>query len=266
MPELPEVEIFRKYLNRTSLNRRIQSVNIYANEMLKEVSSLSLQKNLKNSRFIKTNRHAKYLFAYTDHHKILVLHFGMTGSLKYYRNDEAKPGHIRMVINFSNGYHLAYDCTRKLGKIFLINDEQKFVAKKNLGPDPFSDKFTLPKFREMLSDKKGTIKSALMDQSAVSGIGNIYSDEILFNSNIHPASKTELLNDDQIKKIYQMIKKVLNKSIEAGTDIQKMPVKYLLMNRMEGNNCLRCPGKIRKKTIGGRSSYFCDRHQKEISE
>lgn len=265
MPELPEVEIFRKYFNRTSLNRRIQSVNIYANEMLKEVSSRSLQNSLKNSRFIKTNRHAKYLFAYTDHDKILVLHFGMTGSLKYYRNDAVKPGHIRMLINFNNGYHLAYDCPRKLGKIFLINNEQKFVSKRNLGPDPVSDKFTLNKFREILGEKKGTIKSALMDQSAVSGIGNIYSDEILFNSHIHPASKTEMLNDNQIKKIYQMMKKVLNKAIEAGPDVHKIPAAYLLMHRREGYNCPSCPGRIRKKTIGGRSSYFCDRHQKEIS-
>jgi formamidopyrimidine-DNA glycosylase len=263
MPELPDVEIFRRYFNRTSLNKEIQRVDITVKKMLKGVSTGSLQMNLNNNKFTKTSRHAKYLFAHTDNDKILVLHFGMTGSIQYYKNENEKPGHTRMLIYFKNGYHLAYDCPRKLGKIFLIDDKQKFIEKKKLGPDPLSKEFNLFMFRKILDGKRGTIKSALMDQRTISGIGNIYSDEILFNAGIHPASKTEKLNDNQVKKIYHMINMILNKVIDANADEKRMPRTYLLQNRKAGGDCPRCSGKIRKKTIGGRSSYFCDKHQKK---
>jgi len=264
MPELPEVEIFRRYFNRTALNKKIIKVDVTAEKMLQEISRRSLHKNLKNSEFKNTSRHAKYLFAHTDNNKILVLHFGMTGSLKYFKNEEKKPDHTRMLIGFKNGYYLAYDCPRKLGKIFLIDDKPKFIEKKKLGPDPLADDLSFSVFRETLNRKRGAIKSALMDQKTISGIGNIYSDEILFNARIHPASKTEKLKDDHIKKIYQMMNKVLNKAIDTGVNLNRMPHTYLFWNREAGEDCPRCSGKIRKKTIGGRSSYFCDTHQKKI--
>ena len=265
MPELPDVENFRRYFNRTSLHKQIEKVDVGAKRMLKGVSLRTLQMNLLNEKFDKTSRHAKYLFAHTNNDKIMVLHFGMTGSLHYYKDDKDKPEHTRMLIYFKNGYHLAFDCPRKFGNIFLIEDKQKFIEKKKLGPDPAADKFNLLKFREILDGKRGTIKSTLMDQKTISGLGNIYSDEILFNAGIHPASKTEKLNNDQIAKIYHMMDKVLNKVIDINADIQKMPRTYLLPNRKPGEDCPRCSGKIRKKTIGGRSAYFCDKHQKKVS-
>ncbi len=265
MPELPEVEIFKKYFNSTSLNKEIETVDINTRKMLKGVSSRSFRMSLKNEMFTKTGRHAKYLFAHTNTDKVLVLHFGMTGSLKYYKNDEEKPPYTRMQINFRNGYHLAYECPRKLGKIFLTGNVQKFIEKKKLGPDPLSKDFNLALFRKILGVKRGTIKSALMDQKTISGLGNIYSDEVLFHAGIHPASRTEKLGDAQIKKIYYMVNMVLNKVIDVNGDISRMPRTYLLLKRKADEYCPRCTGKIRKKSIGGRSSYFCDKHQKKIS-
>lgn len=265
MPELPDVEVFKRYFNSTSLNKEIEKAEVKAKKMLKGVSTGHFRMSLKDECFTKTTRHAKYLFAHTGNDKILVLHFGMTGSLKYYKNENEKPTHTRMQISFKNGYHLAYNCPRKLGKIFLIDDKQKFIEKKKLGPDPLAKDFNLSLFREIFAGKRGTIKSALMDQKTVSGIGNIYSDEILFNAGIHPASKTEKLNEDQIRKVYNMMTMVFNKAIDVNADENRMPRTYLLANRQAGVDCPRCKGKIRKKTIGGRSSYFCDRHQKKIS-
>lgn len=264
MPELPDVEGFRQYFNYTSLNKKILKIDVNAVEMLRRISSRSIKMNLKNTWFTKTDRHAKYLFAFTNNGKILVLHFGMTGSLKYYKNEKEEPDHTRMLINFTNGYHLSYNCPRKLGKIFLINDKQEFIRNKQLGPDPISDNFNLKTFKELLNGKRGTIKSTLMNQKTISGIGNIYSDEILFNSNIHPASRTEKLNDDQVKKMFHMMRKILHKAIEEGVDENNMPRTYLLPNRAPGEDCPRCNGKIKKKTIAGRSAYFCDKHQKKI--
>jgi formamidopyrimidine-DNA glycosylase len=220
---------------------------------------------LKNEKFKSTSRHAKYLFAHTDNKKTLVLHFGMTGYLSYYKNDKDKPGHTRMLIDFENGYHLAFDCLRKLGRIYLIHDMEKFIEKKKLGPDPLTGKMNLTKFRNLLEGKRGSVKTTLMNQEIISGIGNIYSDEILFNAGIHPASKTEKLNDEQIKKLFYMMIKVLNKAIDVDADAGKMPATYLLTKRKSGNDCPICSGKIKKQTINGRSSYFCDKHQKKIN-
>ncbi len=265
MPELPEVETFRRYFNRTSLNKKIEKVDVQSKRMLQDISSRSLQVQLKKVKFTKTSRHAKYLFAHTNNNKILVLHFGMTGSLHYFKNEDEKPNHTRLQINFKNGYHLVFDCPRKFGKIYLINDKEKFIEKKNLGPDPLSGNMNLTYFRKIPEHKKGPIKTILMDQKTIGGIGNLYSDEILFNAGIHPSSKTEKLNDDQIKIIYRMMHKVLNKAINVKAVESKMPRTYLLPNREKGADCPRCKGKIKRQTIGGRTAYFCDKHQKKVS-
>jgi formamidopyrimidine-DNA glycosylase len=264
VPELPDVEIFRKYFNRTSLNKKVEKVEVAAERMLQDVSPRSLQLQLKNSIFTNTSRHAKYLFAHTDDNKLLVLHFGMTGSLHYFKNEEEKPGHTAVQIIFKNGYHLAFDCPRKLGKIYLINDKHKFIEKKKLGPDPFADNINLAGFRKILKGKRGSIKTALMDQKTIGGIGNLYSDEILFNAGIHPVSKTEKLNDNQVKKIYGAMNRVLHKAIDVKADITRMPKTFLLLNREAGVDCPGCGGKISKMTIGGRTSYFCAKHQKRM--
>lgn len=263
MPELPEVESFRNYFNRTSLNKKIERVEVTSGKMLKDVSSRTLQMQLKNDKFRKTSRHAKYLFAHTYNGKILVLHFGMTGYLHYFKDESEKPVHTRMQIDFVNGYHLAFDCQRKFGRIFLIDDKEKFIEKKKLGADPIADKMNLSAYRRLLEGKKGSIKTTLMDQKTISGIGNIYSDEILFNAGIHPASRTEKLNDNQVRKLYQMMIKVLRKAIDVKADAERMPKTYLLQDRKSGADCPRCSGIIRKQTINGRTSYFCGKHQKK---
>lgn len=263
MPELPEVENFRKYFDRTSLNKKIEKIEVPSGRILKGVSVRSLQRQLKDEKFKSTYRHAKYLFAHTENDKILVLHFGMTGSLNYFKDESERPEHTRLQIDFDNGYHLAFDDQRKFGKIYLIENEDKFIERKKLGPDPLADKINLTKFRELLNDKRGSIKSTLMNQKIISGIGNIYSDEILFNAGIHPASKIEKLNDGQIKKLYYMMQEVLNKSIDVNGDNKKLPKMNLLTNRKTGAGCPRCSGKIKRQIINGRSSYFCDKHQKK---
>ena len=130
MPELPDVEVFRQYMDSTSLHQKIADVSLKDKSLLGEASSRDLQVRLKDRKFQSTLRHGKYLFAETDEEDWLVLHFGMTGFLKYFKNDEQAPEHIRMLITFNNGYHLAYDCQRKLGLIDLTKDTEKFLEEK----------------------------------------------------------------------------------------------------------------------------------------
>ncbi|MFO7890460.1 MAG: DNA-formamidopyrimidine glycosylase family protein [bacterium] len=264
MPELPDVEIFKKYFDSTSLHQKIKNVDIKEIAMLGEVSPRSLQVRLKEQQFISTLRQGKYLFAKTDDEKWLVLHFGMTGFLKYFKNPDESPEHIRLLIDFDNKYHLAYDCQRKLGLIDLINDVHTFIRKKELGIDPYREKFDFEQFKKIVKGKRSTVKSVLMDQSLLAGIGNIYSDEISFQAKIHPGSRMKKLSDRDLKIIYERMKDVLQTAIDKEADPDQLPDTYLIPYRNPGDSCPICNGTIQKKTISGRSSYFCTKHQKLI--
>jgi formamidopyrimidine-DNA glycosylase len=265
MPELPDVETFRRYLNYTSLRQKIKNVRVRDKSLLSGVSSRTLQTKMKGKKFSETSRRGKFMFAKFDSKRWLVLHFGMTGFLKYYKDEDKQPGHARVIFDFSNGYHLAYDNMRKLGRVGLTTDLDKFARDNDLGPDVYSPDFDFRKFREILSGKRGTVKSALMDQSSMAGIGNIYSDEMLFQAGIFPGSSTEKLDDRQAKRLFREVKRVLKKAVEVKADPSKMPRNYLLPKREQGARCPKCGGKIKSKKISGRTSYYCTKHQKHLS-
>jgi len=265
MPELPDVEVFRRYMNATSLHQKIANVSVKDKSLLGNVKLRSLQTKLKNTRLQSTARHGKYLFAETDEGDSLVLHFGMTGFLKYFKNEDEAPEHVRLLLEFRNGYHLAYDCQRKLGLIDMTDDYHRFVKQKELGKDPMREDFDFSAFKDLMQGKRGSIKSALMNQQLLAGIGNVYSDEILFHAKIHPESSASELNDEQLHSIFKAMKKVLETAIDKKVNPDDFPKSYLLPHRQPGESCPLCDGKIQKATISGRSGYFCPEHQKLIN-
>ncbi|MFN4761786.1 Fpg/Nei family DNA glycosylase [Gillisia sp. Q332] len=194
MPELPDVEVFRRYFNTTALNKKVVNVDVPDEEILENMSSRSFQMRMKGEIFQATHRHGKYLFIELDREETLMMHFGMTGSLKYYQNGDEKPDFSRVIFNLNNGYKLSFVCPRKLGKIGLIEDEADFIEEHELGPDPYSDDFKWEEFKEIISEKRGNIKTTLMDQKVLAGIGNVYSDEILYHSKIYPFTKIDELS------------------------------------------------------------------------
>ncbi len=264
MPELPDVEVFRRYLDSTGLHKKIENVDVKDADLLGEVSSLKLKRQLNGSSFENTDRHGKYLFARSDNDSILVLHFGMTGFLKYFKNGESEPEHTRLLIDFENGYSLAYDCQRKLGLIELVDDTTGFIEKQELGPDFMDDNFKVSDFTELIQGRRGSVKSALMNQEVMAGIGNVYSDEILFHAGIHPETACSNLSQDQVKELYRIGKEVLEKAISSQVEPEKFPTDFLITHREPDTECPQCGGTIKKETISGRSSYFCDKHQEQI--
>ncbi|MEF8848276.1 MAG: DNA-formamidopyrimidine glycosylase family protein, partial [Candidatus Thermoplasmatota archaeon] len=199
MPELPDVESFKKYLDSTSLNQKINEVKITRKRILEKISEEKLVNKLKKNKFFSSHRHGKYLFVKLKKHW-LMLHFGMTGKLKYFKKPEEKPKHTRMLVKFSSGFNLAYDCQRLLGKISIIKDINQYLKQKNLGPDALDIDFS--DFYSRYKDRRGKIKSGLMNQKIIAGIGNIYADEILFQTGIHPETKLNNINKAQLKIIY----------------------------------------------------------------
>jgi formamidopyrimidine-DNA glycosylase len=264
MPELPDVESFRRYMNSTSLHKKIFNVEVKSKTILRKVSPRSIQTKLKNHQFISTLGYGKYLFAKTDNEDFLVMHFGMTGFLNYYKKPEEATKYISLLINFKNGYHLAFDDGRKLGHVYLAEDFNRFIKKKKLGVDPIREKINYPSFKEIVNGRKGSVKSVLMNQKILAGIGNIYSDEILFHAKINPKSAFNKLKEKNLKEIFRKMKQVLQKAIDKNADHEELPDKYLLHYRKPGKDCPVCDGKIKRSTIGGRSSYYCSKHQRLI--
>lgn len=221
MPELPEVEAFRSYFNNTALHKKVKKVEVEGGSVLEDISPRSLQSRMKGETFKESARHGKYMFVALDREELLYLHFGMTGSFKYYKKEEEKPDYAKVIFKLDNGYSLAVINKRKLGKIGLTDDKESFVKENGLGPDVLSDDFSQENFIELLSNKKGSLKNALMDQKTMSGIGNIYSDEILFHAKIHPQTKTTDLKEKKFKELYKKMKDTLEKGIKANSGKKK---------------------------------------------
>jgi len=263
MPELPDVEIFKRYLDATSLRQRIIGVDVRSACVLKAVSGHDLARRLKGRRFKSTRRHGKHLFVRANSHLWLQLHFGMTGSLRYFKHEEQAPRHTRVLFVFANAHSLAFEDQRKFGEIGLIEDVNKFLKKRALGPDALD--ITLSQFREILGKHRGAVKTILLNQKLIAGIGNIYADEILFLARIHPATQVSALKEKTVTKLFRAARYILEKAIADKADANLMPKSWLLPHRGKGGKCPRCGRELKSARIGGRTAWFCAHCQKRRS-
>ncbi|MFX0145547.1 MAG: DNA-formamidopyrimidine glycosylase [Candidatus Hodarchaeota archaeon] len=259
MPELPEVETFKRYLDKTSLNQTIESLKVMDNRVL-NVDEEDLKRFVINNKFESSIRHGKYLLVNLGQ-GYLIMHFGMTGDLEYYNKKEEDPKYSKVIFHFNNGFNLSYTSQRMFGKIDIANSVEDFIEKKKLGPDGF--KMSLDEFKNALKRRNALIKNALMNQSFVAGIGNIYSDEILFKTNLHPKFKIDRLDESKTKELFDNIKEVLEFGINKEGDLSSYPHHFLIPHRKKKENCPKCNHNIEFIEISGRHSYFCPNCQKE---
>jgi formamidopyrimidine-DNA glycosylase len=262
MPELPDVQTFKEYLDATSLHQKIQNVDFNDAGMVLDAPASRVRSALTGSHLERTRRHGKYLFAGLDSDGWLVLHFGMTGFLKYFKESKKAPPHSRMLIHFSNGYHLGYDCQRKLGEIGLTKDVGGFVSERGLGPDALDPELDLEVFGDALGKSRAAVKSALMNQEALAGIGNVYSDEILFQAGIHPKKKASTLKQGELQTLFDKTQEVLWTAIESRADPERMPDSFIIPHRRTDRKCPKCGGQLTQEKISGRTGYYCPKCQK----
>jgi formamidopyrimidine-DNA glycosylase len=262
MPELPDVETLRRYLDATALHQRIEDARVRSEQMLEDLDATELKRRLTDRTFERTRRHGKYLFVDLDDGGWLVLHFGMTGSLKYYKG-EKEIEYDQIVFDFANGYHLAYLMPRKLGEVRLVANPRDLIREKELGPDVLGDDLNFDAFRRLLEGRRGMIKSRLMDQHIMAGIGNVYSDEILFQAGIHPRTAVKDLDDDALRRVFDCMKEVLHVAIEHQARPEDFPPGYLTAYRGTDQECPNCGGRIERIKVAGRSAYFCPRCQNQ---
>lgn len=263
MPELPDVAQFKRYFDATALHRRIEKMAVQDTRILDGVSTRKLHAVLKGDSFVSTYRHGKHLFVHTRKRRIVRLHFGMTGTLKYFKEMASEPSHDRVRVDFSNGWHLAFISQRMLGGIGLIDDIDAFIKEKRLGPD--ARRVDLETFRTVLAGRRGSLKSALMNQGVVAGLGNVYSDEVLFQARLHPESTPGRIGIDRLRQLFDAMKFVLEIAIERRADARNLPADFLVHYRHENAACPRCSASIRPIHIAGRRAWCCAGCQERIS-
>ncbi|MBS3809691.1 MAG: Fpg/Nei family DNA glycosylase [Desulfobacterales bacterium] len=262
MPELPDVELFRRYFEKTAMSQEIKNISA-EKSILKGVSETDLEKTFADKKFSSALRHGKHMFAGTgESGPWMVIHFGMTGFLVYLQANQQPPKHCRMLATFADGQKLAFDCRRKLGRIRLAADINNFIREMDLGPDALDEKLDLEEFKRRLAGTRGAVKSALMNQSVISGLGNIYTDEILFHAGIHPRRKLADISAGMMERLYQTMHFVLSSAIEAGAEPEQMPADFLIRRRQPGATCPRCGAQVEKIAVSGRNGYFCPGCQK----
>lgn len=261
MPELPEVETFTRYLARHALRQRIVRVDVLDERILGEIRPESFVRKLKGRQFTEARRHGKHLFARAvrqpEADVWLHLHFGMTGDLAYSR--AGLPRFARVVFGFEGGARLAFEDMRLFGVAGLVTDPDAFVRESGLGPDPLH--MTAKQFAALLERRRGAIKSLLMTQAVIAGLGNLYVDEILYQTAIHPRRTVDCLTRQEGKAIFAVMRRILREAIARHAREDELPASYLIHHRQSGMRCPRCGGAIERTVVFGRTTYFCSEHQ-----
>ena len=266
MPELPEVETYRRYFEATSLHQPISDVYVQDTKLLTTDYDTLLQQ-LKNRQFIGTKRVGKNLFAQLDAPYWLHFHFGMTGDLAYFKDQEDTPRFARIVFHFANGFKLGFLCPRKFERIGIVENIEAYLSRKKINKDALE--ITLEELSKTLNKKKAVIKSVLLDQSTVAGIGNWIVDEILFQAKVHPEQIASQLSDNQIVSIHQAMQMIIKTAINLQADYDDFPNDFLIHARGWGRTtnensigkCPKCGEKISISKVGGRTTFFCASRQ-----
>lgn len=258
MPELPEVEMARRYLQATSLHQKILSATVTDERILAGVSAARLEQALTGRQFECALRHGKRLFLKLRDDLWLTLHLGLTGSLICLKGGAEEPSHTRLRVIFENGSRLAFDDLRIFGEAGLTSSPRSFLEERKIGPDALQQ--DLHGFLESMLGRRGLIKPALLNQRIVAGLGNLYADEALFQAGICP--KARALSALQLTAIFASIRKTLRASLAVDADLEKLPESYLLPHRHRGGRCPLDGALLSHEKIGGRTSYYCPAHQK----
>lgn len=274
MPELPEVETISRQLNQLLAGKKIKQATVTLPKIVKAPLA-DFQRALAGGRIRKIGRRAKLLIFEMDNGWTLMAHLKMTGQMIYQKTANsqqpaAKNKHTHAIFVFTDGSRLLFNDLRQFGYLKLVKTAElaSYFIKEGFGPEPLEKDFTVADFEALLLKRPNArIKQFLMDPKIIAGIGNIYADEILFFAKVHPLRRARTLKKEEIKKIFEGIKKILKLAIKfKGTSANDYVDAFgrkggfaqkLLVYGKEGEKCVKCKGKIARLKIGGRSAHFC---------
>ena len=286
MPELPEVEIVKKSLKKNVKDKKILDV-IVTNRNLRFKVDKDFEKILKNRKIQNVNRYAKNIILELNGNIYVIIHLGMTGTfhlirnnvlkntnLSFYQSKDLPVKHNHIILIFKK-FRVIYNDPRRFGFFKLLKDKESFkLYLKNIGYEPLDKNFNLKYLKKSILFRKKCIKSILLDQKIISGIGNIYANEILFHSGLNPSKKGIKLKDFELKYLYKYSKLVLKKAIlKGGSSIRdfrntegakgSFQDNFKVYNK-DDHNCpnKKCNYKIKKINISNRSTFYCENCQK----
>jgi formamidopyrimidine-DNA glycosylase len=266
MPELPEVETIKRELEKTVVGKKITGVSVFYPKLIREPKKEDFVKGLRNVTIKNILRKGKLLILELSSGKSLAIHLKMTGQLIYPGTGKAS----RVIFKLSNGKTIDFNDQRLFAELRLIDNWRNLKFIQGLGPEPFD--LTLEKFKQMLAAKKTKIKPLIMDQTFISGIGNLYAAEALFRARIDPARPALSLSNKEKELLFKEIKETLQEAIKyQGSSVDSYVkldgkrgnyVKYHKVYDREGKPCLVCKQSIKRIALGGRGTYFCPHCQK----
>ncbi len=278
MPELPEVETIRRDLEKEIVGRRIKSVEVKGKRSVRRhKTSAEFRGRLENHKITGVRRAGKYLLVQLDDAEVLVVHLGMSGQLLRAKSPkEPMERHTHVVVTFTQGGQLRFVDPRTFGEMFVTSTEELGAAVPelaHLGFDPLEDVMSWARFGVLLADRRSALKGLLMDQKFVAGIGNIYSDEILFAAGLRYDRLSDSLSAQEVRRLYRAMIETLTEAVKArGSSLADEQYRDLYgevgeyqgqhqVYDRDGQACRRCRNPVVKVKVNGRSSFLCEHCQ-----
>jgi len=275
MPELPEVETVVKGLRPLITDKIVTAVEIREENMIgfPEADIETFTDSLIGSKIEAINRRGKYIIIELSTNKKMVIHLRMTGKLLVKEVEEFRDKHTHVIFSLNDGQEIRFNNIRKFGRVYLIdkNHPEQAGGLADLGPEPLSDELEIEDFKKLFENRRALMKSLLLNQHFVAGIGNIYADEILFRSAVRPDRTADTLTEAEKEAIYHNMREILKKGIiYGGTSFSDYVNAFgekgsfqeeLRVHQREGEKCFKCGTVIEKIKISGRSTYFCPQCQ-----
>lgn len=269
MPEMPEVEIIRRGLKRHLLEKQIVNIEVFLPRLIKWPEADEFKSMVIGRNIIAANRRGKYLLLELDNGNTLVFHLRMTGRLLCVSPDDEQDAYRKIIFHLDDGSLLVYADTRTLGTVYALKPGEtwRISGLNNLGPEPLSEEFTESYLAKILKKSAAKLKSFLLNQKYISGLGNIYADEALALAKIHPQRTGAGLTKIEITRLYQAINEVIASGIaDGGTTFRDYRngeggrghhQEHLHVYGRNGQACLTCGAAIVKIEVGGRGTHFC---------
>lgn len=274
MPELPEVETVRQTLLHLVKGKTIEEVQVFWPNIIKKPDDVKqFCHKIVGQTIQDIGRRGKYIKFYLDDY-VLVSHLRMEGKYGLYKKSEPIEKHTHVIFKFTDDTESRYKDVRKFGTmhLFLKGEEENQLPLSQLGPEPFSEQFSIPYLKRKLLSSSRKIKQVLLDQTVLAGLGNIYVDEALFRSNIHPERLAKDLKDDELSILHKQIIQTLREAVEKGGSTVRSYVNTqgqigmfqlsLFVYGRTNQPCKNCGMPIVKKKVGGRGTHFCEKCQK----
>jgi formamidopyrimidine-DNA glycosylase len=278
--ELPEVEVMRRDLEKDVVGRRVKTAEVKTSRNAMRVirrhgKRKEFTARLEGRKLSKVERRGKYLLVHLDSGDVLVTHFGMSGQFQRGNGRVAIEPHTHVILTFQQGGDLRFIDPRTFGEMFVTSADEigKVKELQHIAIDPLDQVFTWPTFQYLLAERAAKMKQLLMDQKFISGLGNIYSDEVLFAAGLRYDRVSDTLSSQEVRRLYRAIQETIQEAIklrgttlddEAYVDLFGKPGEYqgeLKVYGREGEPCRRCRSPIQTVRVSQRTSYFCPQCQ-----